>query len=309
MDPLSEVLSLLRTRSYVSSGFDAGGAWSLHFQIQNDIIKCYSVESGGCWLIVEDVVEPVWLEAGDCFVLPSGRPFRLTSDLSLDPADSKTAFPPAQAGGVVTVNGGGDLFLIGSRFTVSGRQAGMLLNMMPPIVHICKKTDQAALRWSVARMREELSDPQPGGSLIAQHLAHMMLIQTLRLHLTEAIHEVGWFAALTDRQLGIAIVAMHTDPARRWTLQDLATEAGMSRSVFAQRFKETAGETAMDYLTRWRMLLAVERLEHSRQRISVIAPALGYESESAFTTAFKRVMGCTPSDFSRHSRQKTSPPA
>ncbi len=306
MDPLSEVLSLLRTRSYVSSGFDAGGDWSLHFQLRNDIIKCYAVEAGGCWLAVEGIAEPVWLEAGDCFVLPSGRPFRLTSDMSLHPADAKTAFPPAEPGGVVTVNGGGDLFLVGSRFTVAGHHAGLLLKMMPPIVHIRKKADQAALRWCVARMREELRDAQPGGALIAQHLAHMMLIQALRLHLTEGVHDVGWFAALTDRRLCAAISAIHADPARRWTLQELATEAGMSRSVFAQRFRETAGETAMDYLTRWRMLLAGEQLENSGQPISVIAPAIGYDSESAFTTAFKRVMGCTPRDYGRRARQKAS---
>lgn len=302
MDPLSEVLSLLKTRSYVSSGFDAGGNWSLHFQLQNDDIKCYAVESGGCWLVVEGVTDSVRLEAGDCFVLPSGQPFRLTSNPTLPPVDSKTVFPPAQPGGVVTVNGGGDVFLVGSRFTVAGHQAGMLLKMMPPIVHIRRQADQEALRWSVARMREELHDAQPGGALIAQHLAHMMLIQALRLHLAEGSHDVGWFAALNDRRLCNAISAMHADPARRWTLQTLAAEVGMSRSVFAQKFKETSGETAMDYLTRWRMLLAGERLEHSAERLSVIAPALGYESESAFTTAFKRVMGCTPSEYSRRAR-------
>lgn len=302
MDPLSEVLSLLKTRSYVSSGFEAGGDWSLHFQLDRDIIKCYAVEAGGCWLAVDGIDDALWLEAGDCFVLPSGRPFRLTNDLELSPEDSKTAFPPVEPGGVVRVNGGGDLLLVGSRFTVSGRHAKLLLGMMPPIVHIRNHVDQEALRWCVARMREELRQAQPGGSLIAQHLAHMMLIQGLRLHLNEDVHQTGWFAALRDRQVCAAISAMHGDPARRWTLQDLATEAGMSRSVFAQRFKDTAGETPMDYLTRWRMLLAGERLENTDERLSVIAPAVGYESESAFATAFKRVMGCTPRDYSRKVR-------
>ena len=296
MDPLSEVLSLLRTRSYVSSGFRAGGEWSLHFALRDDVIKCYAVETGGCWLALDGIGEPVRLEAGDCFVLPSGRPFRLTSDLTLSPMDSKAVFPPALPGGTVTLNDGGDLLLVGSRFTVAGRHAGMLLKMMPPIVHIRKDVDQAALRWSVARMREELRDGQPGGALIAQQLAHMMLVQALRLHLLEGVHEPGWFAALTDTRLCAAISAMHANPAERWTLQELAAEAGMSRSVFAQRFREAAGETPLEYLTRWRMLLAGEELEVGRS-VSVIAPALGYASESAFTSAFKRVMGCTPRDY------------
>jgi AraC-like DNA-binding protein len=303
LDPLSDVLSLLKTRSYVSSGFSAGGEWSLHFALRNDVIKCYAVEAGGCWLVVDGLAEPTRLEAGDCFVLPSGRPFRLTSDVALPPADAKTVFPPRDPGGTVTLNGGGDLLLVGSRFTVAGHHAGMLLKMMPAIVHIRKDADQAALRWSVDRMREELRDGRPGGALIAQQLAHMMLVQALRLHLSESIHEMGWFAALADSRLSSALLAIHTDPAKRWTLQELAIHAGMSRSVFAQRFREATGETPMDYLTRWRMLLAGEQLENSSRPISAIAPSLGYDSESAFTNAFKRVMGCPPREFLRIQRQ------
>ncbi|WP_343315711.1 AraC family transcriptional regulator [Brucella sp. BE17] len=303
MDPLSEVLSLLKPRSYLSSGFDAGGDWSLHFPLRNDVIKCYAVISGEGWLTVEGQAAPVQISAGDCFVLPSGRPFILASDPSITPQDARTAFPPACPGGMVTLNGGGGLFLVGSRFAVSGSHAGLLLRMLPAIVHIDKETEQAALRWSIERMRDELRDGQPGGYLIAQHLAHMMLVQALRLHLAEGRNgTVGWFAALADRQMCLAISAMHSDPARRWTLQDLASHVGMSRSAFSQRFKETAGETPMDYLARWRMLLAVDRLETSGDPISVIAPSLGYESESAFSTAFKRVMGGSPRQFGRMQR-------
>jgi AraC-like DNA-binding protein len=299
MDPLSQVLSLLRTQSYVSSGFSAGGDWSLQFQLRNDVIKCYAVEEGGCWMVVEGVDQPIRLTAGDCFVLPSGRPFRLTSDIALTPQDSKTAFPPATPGGVVTINGGGDLLLVGSRFTVNGRQAPMLLQMMPPVVHIQDEGDQQALRWSVSRMREELAHNRPGGALIARHLAHMMLVQALRLYLQAGKHETGWFAALTDARLCKAITAIHASPGERWSLAELASIAGMSRSVFAQKFRVTTGETVMDYVTRWRMLLAGEELETSGKPVSAIAPALGYESESAFTTAFKRVMGCPPRDYAR----------
>ncbi|WP_340117244.1 AraC family transcriptional regulator [Pelagibius sp. 7325] len=298
MDPLSEVLSLLKPRSYVSSGFDAGGDWSLHFPLRSDVIKCYAVMSGGCWLAVDGIDDPVRLEADDCFVLPSGRPFRLASDLALTPQDSRTAFPPAEPGGTVTLNGGGGVLLVGSRFAVAGSHAGMLLRMLPPIVHIGKETEQAALRWSVERMREELREGQPGGFLIAQHLAHMMLVQALRLYIAEGPNgTTGWFAALADRQICSAIAALHAEPAKRWTLQELASHVGMSRSAFSQRFKAVAGETPMDYLTRWRMLLAGNRLETTGEPISVIAPSLGYESESAFSTAFKRVMGCAPRQY------------
>lgn len=300
MDPLSDVLSLLKPRSYVSAGFDAGGDWSVQFSDQNGRIKCYAVISGACWLSVEDVPEAVRLTAGDCFVLPSGRPFRLASDMTVTPVDAGTIFPPAREGGVVTFNGGGDLFLVGSRFAVAGNHAGSLLRMLPPIVHIRKESDQAALRWSVEQMMLELRERQPGGYLIAQHLAHMMLVHALRVNLAEEPGGgIGWFAALADKQLGAAINAIHADPAHRWTLQELAALAGMSRSTFAQRFKETAGESPMEYVTRWRMLLAGDRLTNSGDSISVISLSLGYESESAFSTAFKRVMGCSPRQYSR----------
>jgi AraC-like DNA-binding protein len=92
---------------------------------------------------------------------------------------------------------------------------------------------------------------------------------------------------------------MHDEPARGWTLQELAQHVGMSRSTFALKFKETVGEPPMEYLTRWRMLLAGDRLENSSDPVSVIALSLGYESESAFSTAFKRVMGCSPRQYAR----------
>jgi AraC-like DNA-binding protein len=300
MDPLSDVLSLLKPRSYVSAGFDAGGPWSVQFPGQRDYIKCYAVVSGECWLSVQGAPDALRIAAGDCFVLPTGRPFRLASDMTLTPVEAGTIFPPAQEGGVVTLNGGGDFFLVGSRFAVSGNHAGILLAMLPPIVHISKESDRAALRWSVERMMQELRERQPGGFLVAQHLAHMMLVQALRLHVAEGSRGgVGWLFALADKQMGAAISAMHDDPAHRWTLQELAERAGMSRSTFALRFKETVGTAAMEYLTRWRMLLAGDRLANSSDPISVIALSLGYESESAFSTAFKRVMGCSPRQYSR----------
>jgi AraC-like DNA-binding protein len=128
----------------------------------------------------------------------------------------------------------------------------------------------------------------------------MMLVQALRLYLAEGSKGgVGWLFALADPQMGAAISAIHEDPARRWTLQKLAESAGLSRSTFAQKFKETVGQSPMEYLTRWRMLLAGDRLTNTRDSIAEIAQSLAYESESAFSTAFKRVMGCSPRQYSQ----------
>ena len=128
----------------------------------------------------------------------------------------------------------------------------------------------------------------------------MMLVQALRLHLAEGLRGgVGWLFALADKQMSAAINSMHDDPAHAWTIQKLAERAGMSRSAFALKFRETVGASPMEYLTRWRMLLAGDKLMNSSDPISVISLSLGYESEPAFSTAFKRVMGCSPRQYSR----------
>ncbi len=108
-----------------------------------------------------------------------------------------------------------------------------------------------------------------------------------------------WFSALADPQVSAAIGAMHADPARRWTLDELAAEAGMSRSLFAQRFREKVGETPIAYLTRWRVILAGDRLVSTRDTLGGNGPCAGYESENAFNTAFKRVMDCSPRRYAR----------
>ena len=148
---------------------------------------------------------------------------------------------------------------------------------------------------------QELREPQPGGALIAEHLAQMLLIQALRALLDERAKDgAGWLFALGNRRLRMALTAMHGDLSRRWTLQALADVAGMSRSSFAAKFAAAVGQPAMDYLTRWRMRVAADRLAKAGASISALAPMLGYESESAFGVAFKRVMGCSPRRFVAH---------
>jgi len=299
MDPLSDVLSLLKPRSYKAGGFDAGDM-SIRFP-EHEGIKCYAVVSGKPWLDVEGVPSGlVQLNAGDCFLLPHGRPFRLASDLSLKPIEAQTLLDDKSNGCIAQYNGGGKSLMVGGHFILGGKYAEILLSVLPPIVHIPNDAGKSVLRWSVEQMMRELRDPQPGGFLVVQDLAHMMLVQALRLHLAEGPEGgVGWLFALADQQMAAAITAMHNDPAHRWTLQSLAERAGMSRTTFTLKFKDIVGKSPMEYLTRWRMLLAADRLENSSDPISVMALSLGYESESAFSTAFKRVMGCSPRQYSR----------
>jgi AraC-like DNA-binding protein len=305
MDPLSEMLSLLRVRSYMSGGFDAGGDWSLHFD-RHEGIKFYAVVSGECWLSVDGVPDPVRVKSGDCFLLPRGHAFRMTSDMSIAPLDAATFFATAQNGRINLYNGGGQFFSVCGNFALAGDHAEILLGVLPPIVHIYKESDREKMRWYVDQMMQELREPRPGNALVIEHLAHMILVQALRLHMTDGPKGgAGWLFALADKQVSVAIKRMHDDPARRWTVQSLAESSAMSRTAFTLKFKKMVGTSPMEYLTQWRMLLAADNLSSSHDPISVIAASLGYESESAFSTAFKRVMGCSPREYSRRRNRRS----
>ena len=304
MDPLSDVLALLKPQSYGAGAFDMAGAWSVGFPPHHGI-KFYAVMSGACQLDVDGVAGAQALKTGDCFLLPLGRPFRLATDLRLSPVDYTTI---PRKGGIATWNDGGECFIVGGHFDLSDLHAFILVDMLAPIVRIRDEEDKAMLRWSLERLRRELSGKLPGAELIARHLVHMVLVQLLRLHVADGERGgVGWLFALADKQVSAALNAVHAEPARGWTLQALAQEARMSRSGFALRFKELVGETPLGYVTRWRMRLASDRLASSAEPISVIARSLGYESESAFSTAFKRVMGCSPRRYARKGQPAATP--
>ncbi|OSQ37217.1 AraC family transcriptional regulator [Thalassospira mesophila] len=300
MDPLSDVLALLKPKSYMSAGIDIAGPWAIQFPGMGKGIKTGAVVSGDCWLAIDGVADPVHLQTGDCFLLPHGRAFLMGSDLNVEPVNAFDFFAANRSfGHIRTQNGGGDCLVLSSRFTLDGHQADLLLAMLPPIVHIRDHGETFALRHSVERMMEEMRKNEPGSTLVLQNLAHMMLVQALRQHLDTSSGGTGWFFALADKQIGTAIGAIHNAPAHPWTVEALASHAGMSRSAFAAKFKDRVGKSPMAYLTQWRMLLAGERLGTSRDPVSVIALALGYESESAFSTAFKREMGCSPRQYSQ----------
>jgi AraC-like DNA-binding protein len=297
MDPLSDVLSLLKPQSYGFRGLDAAGQWALRYQKLKGV-RCYMILSGACWLIVEGVDEPIHLVAGDCVLLTTTASFRLASDLTFtSEMDAVELFSSTSEGGVATIRGGGETTGIGGYYVFGGHHEGVLLALLPPVVHI-RTADRATFLWTMEMMMRELREPQPGGELIAQHLGHTMLILALRSHLGKGLKAgVGWLFALADKQLIAAITAMHSDPSHRWTLKLLAERASMSRSTFALKFREAVGESPMEYLARWRMMLAGDRLINSRNTVSTIAGSLGYESESAFSAAFRRIMGCSPRQY------------
>ena len=294
MDPLSDVLSLLKIRSYASRAFQAGNGWSVRFGPSRGV-KLFAVTSGEGWLALEEAERPVCVRAGDCVLLTSGRSYRVASDLSLTPVDGTQLLSTLGSTEIAQFNNGMDCSGVAGHFDMAGETAEFLLSILPPIVHVRKESDKQVLRWCLKQMMKEFQVSRPGEFLAAQQLATLMFIQILRNHLSSDFKDnVGWLYALADKHIGLSLQALHEKPGCRWTLTTLAQKAGMSRTGFALRFKKLVGITPMNYLTRWRMSLAKERILHSTDSINAIAMQIGYESESAFSTAFKRLAGCAP---------------
>ena len=302
MDPLSDVLSLLKPRNYVTGALTAGEPWSLRFEAHEGL-KCYSVVRGECWLSMDGVEEPIPLRAGACVLLPHGRPFTIGSDLTTPSRNAWEFLSSVERyNGVVSASPGDNFFLLGSYFALEG-DGRFLLDVLPPIVKVDNDVQRESMRWAVERLQREMRDPQPGGTLVAQQIAYTLLVEALRLHLTDEAHRgQGWLPALADKRMRAALSSMHQEPARAWTVQDLAHTVGMSRTAFAQTFKRFVGSAPMEYLTKWRMTLAANRVQDPAESIASLAPVLGYQSESAFSAAFKRHWGSSPRDYVRTSR-------
>lgn len=293
MDALSDIVSLLHPHDCVAGGLDAGDAWAIRFE-RHAGIKCNAVLEGACTLSVEGGGAPIRLEAGDCFILPHGRSFRISARDGRCGADAETIYAPVRHAGTATYGGGGAFFMIGARFLVSGPAAAALLGSMPAVLVVRASRASAAIPWVLHRIAAELRAPRPGAALAVAHLSHVLLIETMRHHLAADAPAAGWMAALADPALAPAMAAIHTEPAHPWTVATLAARAAMSRTSFALRFRRVVGQGPMTYLTRWRMLRAADRLRRTGDPVARIAAEAGYASESAFAQAFRREMGRSP---------------
>ncbi|WP_296663210.1 AraC family transcriptional regulator [Roseovarius sp.] len=305
MDTLSEIVALLQPHDCVAAGFDAAGDWSIQFE-RHVGLKCNSVIKGGCWITVDDG-KPVWLDAGDCAILPHGLPFILSARSVSHGTDAHEIYAPVAHGGTASYGGGGEFFMAGSRFLLSGPAAEMLLPSLPPILVVRGGEKGEVLAWAVNRIAGELRAPEPGSALTIAHLAHLILVQALRAFLAQEPSGVtGWLAALSDLKISRAVAAIHAEPAQSWTVAGLASEAGLSRTTFAERFRQITGQTPLGYVTQWRMLLAMDRLLAPDAVLVRIASDVGYSSESAFAAAFKRETGHSPRRYARGARSRTS---
>ena len=306
-DALSQILTFLKPTSHITATLEAGGDWALRFAPASGV-KFNAVLKGRCWLSVAGLPDSIRLEAGDCFLLNAGRSFVLSSDLAVRPIDAHAVFSVAP-GGQAHCGEHCDVVAMGGRVMFEQAQAAtLLLEALPPVIHVAARSEQAqTLRWTLQHVVTELTTRQPGAALMLDHLAHMMFVQVLRAYLAASGAQFsGWLAALMDRRIALALRLIHTDPGRHWSLESLATAASMSRSGFALRFKSLVGHAPLDYLLHWRMRLAAQALCLGERSVTAIGTSLGYTSESAFSHAFKRVTGASPTHYRRTSSEPHS---
>lgn len=310
-DVLSDILNLVDARSVVTGGMFAGGAWSLRFRPRG--IKFYAVIKGACWMAWEGE-EPLRLEVGDLVLMADRRPFLLASDLQIAPVEAREAFASiieaqerlgnhpescATARCFATVGDGTELEMLMGHVVLDSDRGDLLLDGFPPVIYLRGASPEAtAARQLLGLLASEFHHPRVGNRMASAMLTQLVFLHALRAHLSSSectkIGQPGWFRALGDGQIGPTLRAMHGEPGRAWTLNDLARIACMSRSAFALRFKEVTGVAPLAYLVRWRMRLAQRELRSGTAPVSELAYSLGYASESAFSNAFKRVVGVAP---------------
>ena len=310
-DLLSDVLDLLQPHDCVAAGLDAGGNWSIRYAPHAGL-KCIGIQKGDCWLVVDGQREPIWLGQGDCVMLPHGKAFVLSAlGARLGDAAETVHSAPAH-GDTAVLAGGGDFFMIGARFLLSGLASEMLMATLSDVIVIrgADKDHSASgetVRWAITRTATELRHRRPGCASSIEHLSHVLLIELMRSHLDKGHEEqIGWTAALADPFLRRALAAMHRDLSSPWTVATLAERAGLSRTAFAVRFARLVGQSPMSYMTLWRMLWAAKRLDRDGTTVADAAAEVGYSSESAFTAAFKRTLGKTPRRFVASTVNSTS---
>jgi AraC-like DNA-binding protein len=295
VDPLSEVIALLRPRAVFTKGISGAGAWGVRYASFGHPSFCVVVE-GSCRLAV-DGEEVLTLEAGDFVLLPTTPGFTLSG---FEPVTPRPLDPHAAASAEEDVRHGSpdgppSVRLLGGYFVFGSDDSGLLVSMLPRQVHVRGVERLSSL---VRFLTEESAERRPGRDLVLNRLVEILLVEALRLNDTPGA-PAGLLRGLGDARLAEAIRRMHADPARSWTMGQLAKEAALSRSAFFDRFMRHVGMPPMEYLMAWRMALAKDLLRRQELDIAEVAERVGYGSASTFSTAFSRYVGEPPGRYAR----------
>ncbi len=291
-DPLSDVFSVLGARSVRGTRLEASGEWALSFQGQGRL-KFVAVLRGRCWLLLPNS-PPKMLDEGDVFLL-CHTPFVVASDPTVTPIEGMSLYGP-YGPDLLRIGDVADTVMVGGGACFAEGEASFVLEVLPAFLLVDRMSPEAtSVAGVLALLGAKVGDRPLGTTFVTERLAEILVVEAIRAYVRmNSADGAGWIAALADHQIGTALSLMHGNVAHPWTASLLAAEVGMSRSAFAQRFARLVGRPPLDYLTRWRMVLARRKLKTGRASIAQVAAEVGYASQSAFGFAFKRTFGCTP---------------
>ncbi len=263
------------------------------------VVIFHLITEGECFVEMPGE-DPLRLAAGDVVLFPHGDAHRMSSEPGLPPASGGAPLAEvlSRRPRMLSYGGGGaPTKLVCGYLACDDRLARMLLSGLPGLLRVNVRGSPAGL-WLEASVRYALAEarsPRPGGAGVLAKLAEVLFIEVLRLAMQDASRPAaGWLAGVGDRIVGAALSALHERPSHGWTLDELAHAAHSSRSVLAQRFQELVGQSPMQYLTQWRMLLASNLLRRSNVPLSQVAEEVGYLTDTAFSRAFRREFGLPP---------------
>ena len=326
MDALSDVLQAVRLTGAIFFDIRASEPWVAETPEGGTIVNamfpgsehlvCYHVITRGqCWASVPGE-EPMLLSAGDIIVLPHGHTHVLSStpglrrspDMSMYRFPTDGQLPVRISMGGPRNDGSGDQaepteFVCGF-LGCDSRPYNPLLTALPRVFRVSDSAGSLAsyVRFALA----ESKDQRIGGASVLNRLSELMFVDVIRRYLeTLPPDRADWLAGLRDPFVGRALAALHRTPARDWTIELLAREVALSRSALAERFTQFVGAPPMQYLTNWRMQLAANHLLSGTENVAAIANRVGYESEAAFSRAFKKAVGIPPSEWRKNRSVET----
>lgn len=300
LEPLAAIVSLLRPRTVFAKVISGAGRWGVRYA---------EVETVGFGLVIEgdchlsgDGLEPLRLSKGAFVLMPPTRGFTMSSAPDVVPVELDASI--AESAREIrhgAAAGDADFRLLGGYFWFDPTNASLLRSLLPAPVCIHEANAGARrLISTIELLTDEALEQRPGRDLIVGRLVEVMLIEALRLRsLKGAVGPPGLLEGLADPNIARALQYFHADVPRRWTVEDLARAAGLSRSSFSSRFSQKVGVSPMEYVMQWRMATAKDILSRTDMSLDAVAAAIGYESASAFSTAFRREVGLPPSQFSR----------
>ncbi|WP_416067454.1 cupin domain-containing protein [Rhizobium sp. ZK1] len=304
MDPLSDIIALLHPSAAIAKPISGRGQWGVRYR-SYDAPGFTVVLTGEAW-VTFDKREPLRITEGDFLLLPTTPAFSLCSKPGVPciPAE-----PLAEAVRHGEQEGDSDFAALGGSFSIESVNAPLLIELLPDTIHIPASAGRGT---RFGRLIELLSEEgiadYPGKELIIQRLLETLLVEALRWDIIgNNAASAGLLNALRDPAMARVLRAIHEDVRRRWTVANLAGIAGMSRSAFAARFNEVVGCAPIEYLGRWRIAIAKHALLSGAKSLDRIADEIGYESASAFSTAFSKRLGCSPGRFARRHAGSASP--